>query len=101
MKVGEIKWQKFKVTDIFDLHRGDFHSIANLDPGPYLTISRIATDNGLVGLYNKPDGAKIWPAGVITVSTVTGDAFLGRQSIEIVSRALPPFCVKIRLWITN
>src|SRR5579863_52008 len=70
------RWKLFAVTDIFDLRRGNFHSIANLDNGTYPTISRVSTDNGFVGLYDKPTRAVVWPAKTITVSTVTGDAFL-------------------------
>jgi len=69
-------WKTFLVTDFFNLARGHFHSIANLDPGTNPTISRVSTDNGLVGFYDKPEKAKIWPSGTITVSTVTGDAFV-------------------------
>src|SRR6185295_9444649 len=39
-------WRTFVVTDFFDLHRGHFHSITDLDQGPYATISRVSTDNG-------------------------------------------------------
>jgi type I restriction-modification system DNA methylase subunit len=70
------KWNKFIITDIFDLKRGNFHSIANLDEGNYPTISRVSTDNGFVGFYDKPPKAVVWPAGTVTVSTVTGDAFI-------------------------
>jgi hypothetical protein len=69
-------WKKFAITDIFDLKRGSFHSIANLDEGTYPTISRVSTDNGFVGYYDKPARAVVWPARTITVSTVTGDAFV-------------------------
>lgn len=70
------RWRKFLVTDFFDLKRGNFHSIANLDSGAYPTVSRVSTDNGLVGFYDKPNKALIWTPGTITVSTVTGDAFV-------------------------
>lgn len=73
---GNSKWRTFAITDLFDLGRGDFHSIANLDAGRYPTISRISTDNGWVGLYDRPDGAVIRPPRTITVSSVTGDAFV-------------------------
>lgn len=69
-------WGNFTSQQIFDLERGNFHSIADLDAGKYVTISRIGTDNGFVGFFDKPEKAKIWQAGIITVSTVTGDAFL-------------------------
>ena len=70
------KWKQFTADDVFDLERGHFHSIADLDPGRFVTISRIGTDNGFVGFYDTPVGASEWPAGSITVSTVTGDAFV-------------------------
>jgi type I restriction enzyme M protein len=77
------KWKKFVITDIFDLKRGNFHSIANLDEGRYPTISRVSTDNGFVGFHDKPATAVIWPAKTLTVSTVTGDAFI--QPTEFIS----------------
>jgi type I restriction enzyme M protein len=69
-------WKRLKVTDLFDLDRGDFHSLADLDPGTFPTISRIGTDNGLEGFYDKPEGARLWPPRTITVSSVSADAFL-------------------------
>ena len=68
-------WKQFQAGEVFNIQRGHFHSIADLDPGPHITISRISADNGLVGFFDSPPGAKEWPAGTITVSTVTGDAF--------------------------
>lgn len=69
-------WKSFRVEDIFELHRGHFHSIADLEPGDLPTISRISTDNGFVGFYEMPANAAVWEAKLITVSTVTGDAFV-------------------------
>ena len=68
-------WKYFVAEDIFKFERGDFHSIADLDAGNHVTISRISEDNGFVGFFDIPEGAKEWPAGTITVSTVTGDTF--------------------------
>ena len=68
-------WRIFTAGEVFNIKRGHFHSIADLDPGEYITISRIGDDNGFVGFKDIPDGAYEWPAGTITVSTVTGDAF--------------------------
>ena len=68
-------WKEFLAGDIFNIARGHFHSIADLDPGNFVTISRISADNGFVGYHDKPNEAKEWPSGTITVSTVTGDAF--------------------------
>lgn len=69
-------WQIFKVKDILASQRGHFHSIAALDEGDYPTISRVSTDNGLVGFYDIPEGAEVLPPQTITVSTVTGDTFV-------------------------
>ena len=73
--VGPPTWRRFLAEDIFNLQRGHFHSIADQDPGDYVTISRISDDNGFVDFFDIPEGAAVWPAGTITVSTVTGDAF--------------------------
>lgn len=73
---GRSQWRRFSITDLFRLDRGNFHSIADLDSGGYPTISRVSTDNGCVGFYEKPNGTMVWPARTITVSSVTGDAFL-------------------------
>lgn len=77
---SEILWKKFPVSELFEIERGDFHSIADLDPGGSATISRVTTNNGLVGYFEKPDGAVIYPGGQITVSTVGGDAFVQTTS---------------------
>lgn len=70
------KWESMKITELFELLRGDFHSIAALDAGKYMTVSRTSEFNGVVGFYDAPKGAKVYPAGMITVSTVSGDAFV-------------------------
>ena len=70
-----ISWKTFVAEDIFTIQRGHFHSIADLEPGDYVTISRVGEDNGFVGFYDIPAGASEWPSGTVTVSTVTGDAF--------------------------
>ncbi|MHB8104526.1 MAG: restriction endonuclease subunit S [Dehalococcoidales bacterium] len=66
----------FKIDEIFVPQRGHFHAIDRLEQGNYPTISRVSGDNGVVGFYAKPTKAKVFPKGTITVSTVTGDAFL-------------------------
>lgn len=84
-------WKKFLVTDLFDLKRGNFHSIANLDGGSYPTISRVSTDNGLVGFFDKPDKARVWEPGTISVSTVNGDAFV--QPVPFIATDNVVLCV--------
>ena len=76
MRLNPHKSEQFIVEGVFNIQRGHFHSIADLDPGEYVTISRIGTDHGSVGFYDMPEKAKEWPAKTITVSTVTGDAFV-------------------------
>jgi len=85
------KWKRFMVTDLFKLHRGHFHSIADLDPGNFPTISRVSTDNGFVGVFDKPNGASVWPQKTITVSSVTGDAFI--QPIPFIATDNVVLCV--------
>jgi hypothetical protein len=79
--VNQIVWKEstlkeFKITELFHLQRGHFHAINRLQNGSYPTISRIGDDNGIVGFYSKPKKAGVFPKQLITVSTVTGDAFL-------------------------
>ena len=73
---SRIPTNKFIFTDVFIPERGHFHAIDKLEPGECPTISRTSTDNGIVGFYKKPETAKIFESGFLTVSTVTGDAFL-------------------------
>jgi hypothetical protein len=66
----------FPVDKLFDTQRGHFHAIDRLESGIYATVSRASSDNGIVGFYNKPSKAKVFPKDIITVSTVSGDAFV-------------------------
>ena len=66
----------FRITDLFDLDRGHFHAIDQLETGDYPTVSRVSDTNGVVGFYKKPAKAKVLPKVTLTVSTVTGDAFI-------------------------
>lgn len=70
------KLSKVPITDIFNIDRGDFHAISKLQPGDSLTISRVSTDNGNVGFFAKPAKAKNYEPKTVTISTVTGDAFM-------------------------
>ncbi|MXW54022.1 MAG: hypothetical protein F4Z66_08600, partial [Gammaproteobacteria bacterium] len=69
-------WKTVRLNDIFDLKRGDFHSISALGLGNNTTVSRTEKENGVVGRFERPDAAQLYPPGRITVSTVTGDAFV-------------------------
>jgi hypothetical protein len=66
----------FNITDLFTLHRGHFHAIDQLEDGDYPTVSRVSVNNGVTGFYKKPSKAKILPKITLTVSTVSGDAFI-------------------------
>ena len=74
--IEDVNWAIYVVTDLFELQRGDFHSLSKLDEGNIPTVSRVSDNNGVVGYYDPPENARIYQPGVITVSTVTGDAFL-------------------------
>ena len=71
-----LKWKEVNVLEIFDIDRGDFHAIEDLEPGDYMTVSRVTEDNGVVGYFDLPDKATVYERGKITVSTVGGDAFV-------------------------
>ncbi len=75
-RLPDLKWKQFNITEVLSLKRGDFHSLDSLDAGPYLTVSRVTTNNGVVGYFDKPERASLYPPGRITVSTVGGDAFV-------------------------
>ncbi|MGH2493799.1 MAG: N-6 DNA methylase [Ktedonobacteraceae bacterium] len=86
-----VGWKRYKVTELFNLKRGSFHSIANLDPGTYHTVSRVSTDNGLVGFYERPGNIPVWSPKTITVSSVTGDAFV--QPISFIATDNVVLCI--------
>ena len=67
---------RIPITDIFDLQHGSFHSIEALSIGSLPTVSRIDSNNGVVGLYDAPDDAEVFKSLTITVSTVSGDTFV-------------------------
>jgi hypothetical protein len=68
--------KKFNITQLFNLERGHFHALDKLNNGNYMTVSRVSDNNGVVGFYERPKKAKIFPVGTLTISTVTGDAFI-------------------------
>lgn len=72
----DIKFKIFNITDLFTLKRWDFHALDRLREGDIPTISRVTENNGIVGYYEKPDGAEIYPKSLVTVSTTSGDAFV-------------------------
>ncbi|HUV01874.1 MAG TPA: restriction endonuclease subunit S [Desulfobacteria bacterium] len=76
LKFNNVHWEIFVITDLFNLNRGDFHAISNLEKGDISTVSRVSDNNGIVGYYSQPENAKIYQPPLITVSTVTGDAFV-------------------------
>ena len=67
---------QWKITKLFDPLRGDFHSLTALNKGTMPTVSRTSLDNGIKGLYEPPEDARIYPSGYLTVSTVSGEVFL-------------------------
>ncbi len=97
-RIPELQWQEVGITTLFDIKRGDFHSIAALDPGEFQTVSRVTARNGVIGNYDKPEGATVYKKGTITVSTVGGDAFVQMQDFIATDNVL--ICIpkkKLRL----
>jgi hypothetical protein len=70
------KSRLYNIEELFDLHRGDFHALDKLDSGKIPTVSRIFYNNGVTGYFEKPEDAEIYDKGMITISTVSGDAFV-------------------------
>ena len=70
------KWKYFNITTFFHPIRSNFHAIDRLDDGNFPTVSRITHNNGIVGYYDKPDGANVYPRFWITVSTTSGKAYV-------------------------
>ena len=86
-----ISWANKRLDDLFELKRGDFHSLKPLAKGTLATVSRTEADNGVVGYFERPDGSEVYPAGLITVSSVTGDAFV--QAEEFIATDNVVVCI--------
>ena len=71
-----LEWETKRLSELFKLKRGDFHSLQALEEGDVATVSRTEKDNGVVGYYEQPEQSSTNRAGLITVSTVSGDAFV-------------------------
>jgi hypothetical protein len=80
MTIPPLKWKAVNILHVFNITRGDFHAIEDLDPGRFMTVSRVTADNGVVGYFDRPSGARLYERGKITVSTVGGDAFVQLDS---------------------
>ena len=78
----QTEWAERRLDEIFVLTRGNFHSLKDLAEGPFPTVSRTEADNGVVGYFERPDGSVLHPPGLITVSTVTGDAFVQMEPFQ-------------------
>lgn len=74
--IPSFKWKLFNIIEVFSIRRGDFHSISDLDNGNCVTISRVSTDNGVVGYFEKPEDAIEYEKGCLTISTVGADTFV-------------------------
>ena len=71
-----LNWRSLRLDQLFTLQRGDFHSLKTLAPGRCATVSRTERNNGVAGRFEPPEGCAQHPAGLITISTVSGDAFV-------------------------
>jgi hypothetical protein len=79
MSINPLAWKRFPLASLFDFDRGDFNSYQEFPPGKELVVSRSAENNGVAGHYEPPENARRFPKGIITVSTVTGNAFVQLQ----------------------
>lgn len=86
-----LEWNTKQLSELFELRRGDFHSLQALDEGNVPTVSRTERDNGVVGYYEQPGGAARYQAGLVTISTVSGDAFV--QATEFMATDNVIVCV--------
>ena len=89
-----INWEMKCLNDIFELRRGDFHSLKTLGKGSCATVSRTENDNGVVGYFEQPEGSIKYDSGLITVSTVSGDAFVQVENFIVTDNVI--VCVPLR-----
>lgn len=102
--LGEIHWRRFKISELFNVERGGFHSLAHLTEGDVMTISRITENNGVAGYFEKPSKAQIYKIGDLTVSTLGGDAFIQTNTFMATDNVLiltpkKPIAIPIRLFV--
>ena len=93
------EWGTIKITDLFELQRGSFHSLNVLDSGTVATVSRTERDNGVVGYYEPPENCTTYPSGLITISTVTGDAFV--QVVDFICTDNVIVCVPMKPYLPS
>lgn len=86
--IPQLRWGTFDLTGLFDLERGDFHSLTALAEGEFPTVSHVSTDNGVVGAFERPDEAHVYGRGHITVSTVGGDAFVQLEDFIVTDNVI-------------
>lgn len=77
------EWVERRLDELFVLKRGDFHSLKKLAAGLFATVSRTEADNGVVGYFEQSYGSTLHPPGLITVSTVSGDAFVQMEQFQV------------------
>jgi len=49
------KWKKFKLSDLFYIVTGDYHSLDKLESGKIPIVSCATSDNGIVGFFDIPE----------------------------------------------
>ncbi len=89
-----INWETKFLSDIFELQRGNFHSLKNLGKGSCATVSRTENDNGVVGYFEQPEVSIKYAPGLVTVSTVSGDAFVQVENFIATDNVI--VCVPLR-----
>jgi hypothetical protein len=104
ISANKIKWGRFRISELFNVRRGDFHSLSELAEGNVMTVSRIAENNGLAGYFEKPEHAKLHNSGDISVSTLGGDTFIQINPFMATDNVLvltpkKPMSISVRLFI--
>lgn len=61
-------WEKVTLSTLFTSKTGDFNKLPE-EEGDIPTVSRLSENNGIKGYYEPPEGAEIYSAPKITVST--------------------------------
>ena len=90
---SSFKWERTRLKEIFRLQRGSFHSLSELGEGTHATVSRTENDNGVTGYFSPPAGSVVYDPGLLTVSTVTGDAFV--QAEEFIATDNVIICIPL------
>ena len=69
-------WHRIPLTSLFDIDTGDFNSYREFPSGNCMIISRSCREQRPCGIFHPTKPRSTVPTRIITISTVTGDAFV-------------------------